>query len=601
MAGNATIGALRVILGADTAALEKGLKDAQGALSNFSKSVQSASVAIGGSLGALFGGVALGVRMTINEADKLGKMAQSIGVPVEELSRLKHAADLSDVSIESLGKAMGRLSKSMMDVAGGKKDDVSQTFNTLGISVKNADGSLKSASQVMTDVAGKFGNMQDGAGKTAIAMRLFGRSGAELIPMLNAGKAGLQEMMQEADQLGIVIDTKTAKSAEAFNDNLTRMGKVAEGIVLKITAEMLPAFQHMSNMLVDVSKNSDLMKQAASGIVTVLKGAVEAALTTGLVFQRLGAEVTALWQVLMAPNWEAMKAAWSGYQAAAEETRQKFAGLKDFIGRFWQDSAAAAEGSAQEAGKKLAAPVIVASEVVKKLAAEGEAAWKKIEAAGKKMVDQTRTPLEEFRQKIADINMLFWQGQIDAETYARAVAKAQDKLTHATPEAQMLGQALTTAFDRAIEGGEKFSDILKGLARDLAKMVANRMFQSLLFGNAGSGGTSTGILGSIFNGFKLPGFASGGSFEVHGSGGIDSQIAAFRATPGERVTITKPGQDMGGGGVVYQTTNHFHGPISADMKSYITQQIAMSEARSAARAPGLVAGHRSNNPNYLRR
>lgn len=601
MAGNATIGALRVILGADTAALEKGLKDAQGVLSNFSKSVQSASVAIGGSLGALFGGVALGVRMTINEADKLGKMAQSIGVPVEELSRLKHAADLSDVSIESLGKAMGRLSKSMMDVAGGKKDDVSQTFDTLGISVKNADGSLKSASQVMTDVAGKFGNMEDGAGKTAIAMRLFGRSGAELIPMLNAGKAGLQEMMQEADQLGIVIDTKTAKSAEAFNDNLTRMGKVAEGIILKITAEMLPAFQHMSNMLIDVSKNSDLMKQAASGIVTVLKGAVEAALTTGLVFQRLGAEVTALWQVLMAPNWEAMKAAWSGYQAAAEETRQKFAGLKDFIGKFWQDSAAAAEGSAQETGKKLAAPVIVASEVVKKLAAEGDAAWKKIEAAGKKMVDQTRTPLEEFKQKIADINMLFWQGQIDAETYARAVAKAQDKLTHATPEAQMLGQALTTAFDRAIDGGEKFSDILKGLARDLAKMVANRMFQSLLFGNAGSGGTSTGILGSIFSGFRLPGFAQGGSFTVPGSGGIDSKIAAMRVTPGETVTVTKPGQDAGGGGVVYQTTNHFHGPISADMKSYITQQIAMSEARSAARTPGLVAGHRSNNPGYLRR
>jgi hypothetical protein len=599
MAGNATIGALRVILGADSAALEKGLKDASASLSSFAKSVQTAGVAIGGSLGALMGGVALGIRMTINEADKMGKMAQSIGVPVEELSKLKHAADLSDVSLESLGKSMGRLSKSMMGIAGGKQDDVSQTFNALGISVKNADGSLKSASQVMTEVAGRFGNMEDGAGKTAIAMRLFGRSGAELIPMLNAGKTGLQEMMQEAEALGIVVDTKTAKSAEAFNDNLTRMGKVAEGIILKITAEMLPAFQHMSNMLVDVSKNSDLMKTAASGIVTALKNAVEAALTAGLVFQRLGAEVSALWQVLMAPNWEAMKAAWAGFQTAGEETRQKFEGLKDFIGRFWQDSAAAAESTSQDTGRKLAAPVVVASEVVKKLAAEGEAAWKKIEAAGKKMVDQTRTPLEEFRQKLADINMLFWQGQIDAETYARAIAQAQDKLTHATPAAQELGSALSATFNKALEGGQKFGDLLKDLALNLAKMAANRMFQTLLFGNAGSGGTSTGILGSLFSGFKLPGFASGGSFEVRGSGGIDSQIAAFRVTPGERVSVSKKGEGAGGVSVPVVINADFRG-ADANAVAGISVKLAQLQRSIPGMVEQTISGRKIVNPGLLR-
>ncbi|MFN5614400.1 MAG: hypothetical protein ACK45V_01710, partial [Brevundimonas sp.] len=67
----------------------------------------------------------------------------------------------------------------------------------------------------------------------------------------------------------------------------------------------------------------------------------------------------------------------------------------------------------------------------------------------------------------------------------------------------------------------------------------------LLSGSGGSIGKFAGIGKSILS--SLPGFANGGSFKVGGAGGIDSQVAAMRVTPGERVSITKPGQEMGGG------------------------------------------------------
>ena len=62
--------------------------------------------------------------------------------------------------------------------------------------------------------------MEDGAGKTALAIKLFGKSGADLIPLLNQGRAGIKELTDEAAKLGIVISTETAAKAEQFNDTL---------------------------------------------------------------------------------------------------------------------------------------------------------------------------------------------------------------------------------------------------------------------------------------------------------------------------------------------------------------------------------------------
>lgn len=326
-ATSSILGALRVVLGADTAGLEKGLKDASSKLTGFVGSVGKHGAAAGLAVGAaLTGAIGVSLHGAFEEADKLGKMAQSVGMPVEELSKLKHAADLSDVSLESLSTSMGRLNRNMAEAASDTVSKAGLAFKALGIDVTNTDGTLKSSSIVLGDIAEKFSGYKDGAAKSALAIELFGRSGAAMIPMLNAGRDGLQEMADEAGKLGFVIDHQTAKAAENFNDNLTRLGKVKDGVALTITAQLAPAMERLSLAFFDVAKDGGVVKGIADGLLTAMNVLAVEIGTVVIRLQGLGAELSALWKFLNAPmgTW---KSTWAEYWAIGDETERRIKAL----------------------------------------------------------------------------------------------------------------------------------------------------------------------------------------------------------------------------------------------------------------------------------
>lgn len=321
---DAVIGALRIVLGADSAALDKGLKDAQKGLADFGSSIAKAGAVAATAFVAAGLGIAVAVKHSVDLADKLSKMSQKIGVPVEELSALRVAAELSDVSMESLGKSLGKLSKTMVEAAAKPTSEAANAFRALGISVTNSDGTLKSSSTVMTDVAGKFEGLKDGAGKTAVSMALFGRAGAELIPMLNMGKAGLEAAKEEAAKFGIVLSKETGKAAEEFNDNLKRLKYVQEGIATQIAAAMLPSLQNFSANLVLVAKEAGLLKIVGEALGGMLTGMLSAVARVSLAWNRLGVEWGTLREFMqtdifsgkVGENWKKFT------DAGAETTRQ---------------------------------------------------------------------------------------------------------------------------------------------------------------------------------------------------------------------------------------------------------------------------------------
>lgn len=253
MAGNAVIGALRVNLGIDTAAFDKGLQGAQGSLGKVGQMMKGAFVAAAAAAVAAIAGIGLAIRGIINDADDLSKTASKIGIPIEELSRLKYAADLSGVSIGQLQTGVSRLSRNMKDAAAGTGTGA-KAFQQLGISVKGADGNLKSATEIMGEIGNRFATMPDGAEKTALAMELMGRSGADLIPLLNGGAAGLKALTDEADAFGLTISAETGRAAEAFNDNLARVGYAATGVATSLAAALLPAMVVVSEALVAMAR-----------------------------------------------------------------------------------------------------------------------------------------------------------------------------------------------------------------------------------------------------------------------------------------------------------------------------------------------------------
>lgn len=264
-AGNAVIGALSVVLGVDTATLETGLKSASLKLGAFAGVGVAFGQAFTKAVGGALGDVASIIPKTIDGFDKLSKTSQKIGVSVETLSALQHAANLSDVSFEGLQKSAGKLARSLVEAAQGSQTPL-RAFEALGISIRNTDGSIKTVSQALPELADRFSKMRDGPEKTALAIQLLGRAGADLIPLLNSGSAGLKQMTEEAKQLGLVISTDTGKTAEAFNDNLTRLQAGFRGIAVQLTQNILPTLAQLSQFLIDSFKNSGFLQTAANGL-----------------------------------------------------------------------------------------------------------------------------------------------------------------------------------------------------------------------------------------------------------------------------------------------------------------------------------------------
>lgn len=249
MADNAVIGALRVNLGLDSAQFAAGLKQSQGALSKFGVQLTLSVETIGKKIGQAIRAFPDAIKGAIDHADELGKASQKIGISVEALSRLEYAAKLSDVELEGLTNGMRKFSQVVVEAAGNSKSGAAQAFSALGISIKDAAGNLRSNDEIFADVADRFSRMEDGALKTSLAVQLFGKSGADLIPLLNSGRDGLKQMADESDRLGATISTKSAKSAEAFNDTLTKVGQIIQGVVNKVMEAALPALQSLADTL----------------------------------------------------------------------------------------------------------------------------------------------------------------------------------------------------------------------------------------------------------------------------------------------------------------------------------------------------------------
>ena len=263
------VGRLKATLGLDSRGFDDGLKKSEGRVRRFGKALGK----VGTGLSVVSAGVLAAVRGQLNAADELSKSAQRLGVPIEELSALRHAADMSAVSTSDLDNGLRRLSRNMQDAStGGKK--TSALFRDLGISVSDANGKLRPTSEVMADAADRLAAMPDGAKKTALAFDLFGRAGTNLIPMLNGGREGLQGMLQEARELGLVVDQKTGKAAENFNDNLSRLSKTVRGVLLRSTAALAPVLENITDSVVRASKwfrdLSPSVRQALTGFVAFL-------------------------------------------------------------------------------------------------------------------------------------------------------------------------------------------------------------------------------------------------------------------------------------------------------------------------------------------
>ena len=587
MAGNAVVGALRVTLGLDSAQFNSGMKEAQTGLQRFAGIAKAGALAIGTAMVAAGGAMAMAMKGVIDRADQMYEASQSLGVAVEDLSRLQYAAELSGVSVEGLEKAIKKLSVSLFDASQNASGPAAKALADLGISATDASGNVRPVIDVMGDLAARFEKMPDGVAKTALAIRVFGRSGADMIPMLNEGRAGLTAMYEEAEQLGIVLDTETAAAAERFNDNLTRLGKTQDGIVTKITAGMLPSLDRLIASLAGASRNTEGLKTVGRGlgivmnsIIAVFVGVAGAIWAAGL---NMAAFVKTMERVIHL-DFAGAAAAWErGSGKAMTSIRGTIAQINALFSTV--EGGSTALPALAEDTEDLADTTRRAARATRGLTEEQRATQDAASDSARVFAD-TRTELEKYNAELDRLEALRARGEanggISQDTFNRAraalvadrernnpLAQAAERIRNENREAeeQRREDAIQFAadheenlrastYDGIRSGLEAAAD--GNLGQYLAQRLRDALFDGLantltnmLRGPKGGGGGAMGWLnaaGSVlktFSGGRIPGFKTGGSFKVGGSGGADSQLMQFRATPGEMVDIRRPGQDVG--------------------------------------------------------
>ena len=155
----------------------------------------------------------------------------------------------ADASIEALRRqaaAAGGLSEDMEELGLNGKG-ASKAFADLGIALRNSDGSIRATDQVMLDVADRFAKMPDGVEKTTLAMQIFGKSGAALIPMLNGGR-------ESVEKLQATMSGDLAKAADEFNDKTVALNATMGLLASRLAEALLPVLMSVSDVVVTLAQ-----------------------------------------------------------------------------------------------------------------------------------------------------------------------------------------------------------------------------------------------------------------------------------------------------------------------------------------------------------
>lgn len=194
-------------------------------------------------------------------ADEILTQSVVTGLSAEALQEYQYAAELVDVSLDTLTSSQSKMIRSMDAARRGSKEQA-EAFDKLGIGVQNADGTLRDAQEVFGDVIDALGAISNETERDAIAMTIFGRSARDLNPLIKAGSDGLRELTQEAHDVGYVMGEEALDALGAVDDQLQRMNRSSEALKNQIAVGMAPAVENL------MKKGTDLfvrLQEAAEG------------------------------------------------------------------------------------------------------------------------------------------------------------------------------------------------------------------------------------------------------------------------------------------------------------------------------------------------
>jgi hypothetical protein len=381
--------------------LGNSMQGLQGRAKNAALGFNSLKGAVGGFAAAIAGSAIVGglgamVKSAVNLGDELGKMSARTGVAQGALIGLRNAAALSDVENEKLQAGLTRLNVAMLAAADGNAAAEAK-FKRLGISVKNAAGEVRPTDQVFKDLGDRFKDMPNGAEKAAAAVSIFGKAGADLIPLLNGGREAMEAFNFE-------LSDEFAARSELFNDTLTILGFKTEGFKLQLADALLPALQSILEVFGDLfdTKNDwtalfEVIKLGLRAVATVLFATIK---LVDVFVKTIVYTFDAIDKALRGDFAAAGEALSQGFGAGLEQAKRDFA----LIGKLFTDAPAPTSGLGRRRLGGMEDPAAADREAKTRAAASRKAAKEeeRLEQQRQTLQEQAFDLQEKLRRSIED-------------------------------------------------------------------------------------------------------------------------------------------------------------------------------------------------------
>ncbi|MDE3797594.1 hypothetical protein I7G59_09670 [Sinorhizobium meliloti] len=579
---SAVIGALRVNLGIDTAQFSEGLTGVRASLASAGRSLQSwggkLSTFVTAPIAAAGAAVTAAVTGIAKDVEQLQKAAQVSNAGFEEFQRLAFAA--RSVGVE--GDKLADIFKDVNDrvgefnqTGGGPMADffknIAPRVGLTAEAFRNLSG--PQALQLYYDSLVKAGASQQ---ELTFYLEAMASDATALIPLLaNAGQ-GFRDLGESA----AVVSEEEAAGLKAYNDSMRALGAaiqqltiaVATSGILDFVTQIALKLAEWVNVLAET--NPEILKwgtliaglAAALGPVVVSLGLMATAIAAiGLPITAVIAGITAL-TVAVVAFWPEIQAAWEWVKKLFEIFVQLHTQVINAVIQKFQELGAAIVSSLAGIGREIigvfkALPgqmIQIGQDIISGLWQGIKNKWEELKGGVADIASGIKDSFTGFfdihspsrvMEEIG-VNIIQGLGNGMASSKGMAVTAAQDVaggVKVAFNGIENVGAGVGEGIGGAFDGvGSSIAEAIKGtktwrdVALDALRSIASSLLSTMDFGSGFGGGLLKGLLGG------LVGFQNGGSFMVGGSGGIDSQLVAFKASPNERVSVTKPGQRMDG-------------------------------------------------------
>lgn len=179
-------------------------------------------------------------------ADDIATLSTQTGVSQSSLQQWTYASNFVDTSVDSIASSMTKLTQTMGNALNGSSE-ASDKFATLGVSITDVHGRLRSTEDVFWDAIDALGKIENPAERDAAAIALFGESAQKLNPLIEAGREGFEALNAEAERLGTVFSDDEIATMGGFDDAMQRNSQAVSGLKNAIGLALIPAFQPLVN------------------------------------------------------------------------------------------------------------------------------------------------------------------------------------------------------------------------------------------------------------------------------------------------------------------------------------------------------------------